>query len=356
MLPAITRTQLCSRNGAALFGKYRARLLNASEVPILNNISWMIGKEIIIIDRLLESDHEVSLSTDEEREDILPQFKDQDYEEQSSLNNSELSTSPLKYEFLTLSKLQAKNAPKVLIDEYYYSFAMKHFLFSSLKASEARSLAGTFITDGIPFDTETIPDPVIWILCDTSDYLHTCLLGLWKTNSGIATYHIRTLRRSFPTKNHAGIFKFLEDYMKRFYNSYKASPDNTYCVYDVVPKTVKTDRDNQNRISGFVEFHVSWTSSNMNRCFDGILSKPIPSASVVAKISPGWLDERLPHLGLAAELELVLVLGRALRTGKMTWPKVDFDQVQEDEKLMKSALQSLLNQTSTFSRSMLKSL
>uniref|UniRef100_A0A8R1TRE1 Protein zwilch n=1 Tax=Onchocerca volvulus TaxID=6282 RepID=A0A8R1TRE1_ONCVO len=347
MLTAITRTQLCSRNGAALFGKYRARLLNASQVPVLNNISWMIGKEIVIIDRLLESDYEVSLPTDEEKEDISPKFKDQiqDDEERSSLNNSELSTSPLKYEFLTLSKLQAKNAPKVLIDEYYYSFAMKHFLFSSLKASEARSLAGTFITDGIPFDTETIPDPVIWILCDTSDYLHTCLLGLWKTNSGIATYHIRTL-----PQNHTGIFKFLEDYMKRFHNSYKASPETTYCMYDVIPKTVTTDQDNQNRISGFVEFHVSWTISNMNRCFDGILSKPLPSASVVAKISPGWLDERLPHLGLAAELELVLVLGRALRTGKMTWPKVDFDQMQEDEKLMKSALQSLFNQTSTFSR------
>lgn len=72
------------------------------------------------------------------------------------------------------------------------------------------------------------------------------------------------------------------------------------------------------------------------------------------KISPGWLDERLPHLGLASELELVLTLGRALRTGKATWPNVDFDRIHEDEKLMKSALQSLLNQTSTFPRSMLK--
>ncbi|VDM13555.1 unnamed protein product [Wuchereria bancrofti] len=88
----------------------------------------------------------------------------------------------------------------------------------------------------------------------------------------------------------------------------------------------------------------------MNHCCNGILSKPVPSASVVAKISPGWLDLRLPHLGLVVELELVLTLGRALRTGKVTWPNVDFDQIHKDEELIKSALQSLLNQTSPFPR------
>lgn len=70
------------------------------------------------------------------------------------------------------------------------------------------------------------------------------------------------------------------------------------------------------------------------------------------KISPGWLDVRLPHLSLAGELELALTLGRALRTGKVAWPNVDSDRLHEDEKLMKSALQLLLNQTSTFPRSM----
>ncbi|MCP9263161.1 BMA-ZWL-1 [Dirofilaria immitis] len=346
MLPDITRAQLCSKSGAVLFDKYRARLLNASDVPVLNSMSWMIGKEIVIIDRFSESDHKDSLSTDEEKDDILPEFKDQvqDYEKQSSLNNSRRSTSPLKYEFLTLSKLQTKNAPKISIDKYY-SFAMKQFLFSSLKTSEARSLAGKFITNGIPFDMEMIQDAVIWIPCDMSDYFHTCMLGLWKTCDGVATYHVRT----FP-RNYKNTIKFLEDYMEHFYDSYKASPEITYCVYDVVPKM--TDRDNQNRVSGFVEFHVSWKSSNMSHCSDGILSKPAPSASVVAEISPGWLDLRLPHLGLADELELMLILARALRTGEVTWRKVDFDRMHEDEKLMKSALQSLLNQNSTFSRSM----
>lgn len=74
------------------------------------------------------------------------------------------------------------------------------------------------------------------------------------------------------------------------------------------------------------------------------------------KISPGWLDIRLPHLSLVDELELVLTLGRALRTGEVIWRSVDFNQLHEDEKLMNSELQSLLNQTSTFLRSMLKCL
>lgn len=55
-----------------------------------------------------------------------------------------------------------------------------------------------------------------------------------------------------------------------------------YCMYDVVPKTATTDRDNQNRVPGFVELHASWTFPNMNPCSDEILSKPIPSASVFA--------------------------------------------------------------------------
>ncbi|EFO23952.1 hypothetical protein LOAG_04537 [Loa loa] len=304
-----------------------------------------MGKEVVIIDRLLESDCKVSLPTEEGRS-TLSEFKDQvqDCEEQNSQNSSEIGTSPLKYEFLTLSKLQTKNTSKVLIDECY-SFAIKQFALSSLKASEARSLAGKLIIDGILFNTETVPDPVIWISCDSSDYLHTCLLGMCRTNDGTATYHVRTL-----PLNYTGAVKFLEDYMERFYDSYRASPDTAYCTYDVIPKTVTTDRDNQNRVSGFVELHVSWTLANINRFSDGILSKPIPSASVVAKISPGWLDVRLPQLDLAGELELVLTLGRALRTGKMTWPNVGFDRMHEDEKLINSALQSLLNQTSTFSR------
>ncbi|KAM3728266.1 Fatty acid synthase beta subunit pkiC [Dirofilaria immitis] len=86
-----------------------------------------------------------------------------------------------------------KNAPKISIDKYY-SFAMKQFLFSSLKTSEARSLAGKFITNGIPFDMEMIQDAVIWIPCDMSDYFHTCMLGLWKTCDGVATYHVRTFQ------------------------------------------------------------------------------------------------------------------------------------------------------------------
>uniref|UniRef100_A0A0R3RW22 Protein zwilch n=1 Tax=Elaeophora elaphi TaxID=1147741 RepID=A0A0R3RW22_9BILA len=347
MLPNITRAELCSENGATLFGKYRARLLNTSEVPVVNSMSWMMGKEIVIIDRLSESDYEVSLDTDERKGNTRSESKDQvqDCEEQSSLSSSELGASPLKYEFLTLSKLQAKNTPKISIDEYCYSVAVKQFALSSLKSSEARSLASTFITDGVPFDMETVPDPVIWIFCDMSDYLYTRLFGVCKTNDGVATYHVRTLPR-----NYRNAVKFLEDYTARFYDSYRASPNIAYCVYDIVPKTVTTDQDNQNRVPGFVELHVSWTFSNMNRCYDGILSKPIPSASVVAKISPGWLDIRLPHLSLVGELELVLTLGRALRTGEITWPSVDFDRLHEDQKLMKSALQSLLNQTSTFPR------
>lgn len=307
----------------------------------------MMGKEIVVIGRLLESDCEVSLATDEEKRNTLVDSKDQvqDCEGQCSENSSELSTSPLKYEFLTLSKLQIKDAPKILIDKYCYSSTLKQFALSSLKASEARSLAGMFITNGVPFDRETLPNPDIWISCDISDYLHTCWFGICKTNDGIATYHARTLPRDYTDP-----IKFLEDYKERFRDSYKVSPNTAYCVYDVVPKTVTTNRDNQNRLSGFVELHVSWTFLNMNHCSDEILSKPVPSASVVAKISPGWLDVRLPHLGLVVELELVLALGRALRTGKVTWSNVDFEQIQEDEKLIKSALQSLLNQTSPFSR------
>uniref|UniRef100_A0A1I8EDR8 Protein zwilch n=1 Tax=Wuchereria bancrofti TaxID=6293 RepID=A0A1I8EDR8_WUCBA len=319
MLSNITRAELCSRNGATLFGRYRARLLNTSQLPVISSISWMMGKKIVVIDRLLESDSEVSLATHEERGNILIESEDQvqDCEEHCSLNSSEFGTSPLKYEFLTLSKLQIKDTPKILIDKHCYSSTLKQFALSSLKTSEARSLAGMFITNGVPFDTETLPDPAIWISCDISDYLHTCWLGICKTNDGITTYHV--------------------------------SPNTAYCVYDVIPKTVTTNQD-QNRLSGFVELHVSWTFSNMNHCCNGILSEPVPSASVVAKISPGWLDLRLPHLGLIVELELVLTLGRALRTGKVTWPNVDFDQIHKDEELMKSALQSLLNQTSPFPR------
>ncbi|KAL3989606.1 hypothetical protein ACH3XW_28355 [Acanthocheilonema viteae] len=299
-----------------------------------------MGKEIVIIDRFPESDHEV-LDTD------LSESKDQiqDCEESDSLSNSD-SASPLKYEFLTLSKLQASNTPKILIDKYCHSAAVKQFPLSSLKTSEARSLAGALITDGIPFDAKTVSDPIIWIFCDANDYLHTCLLGMCKTNDGTATYHVRTLPR-----NYTGTVKFLENYMERFYDSYKASPDIACCVYDVIPKIVTSDQDNQNRVSGFVELHVSWTFTNTNPCSDRILSKPVPSASVVAKISPGWLDVRLPHLSLAGELELVLTLGRALRTGKVIWPDTNFDRLHEDKKFMKSALQSLLNQTSTFSKS-----
>ncbi|CAG9537075.1 unnamed protein product [Cercopithifilaria johnstoni] len=304
-----------------------------------------MGKDVVIIDRLLKSDYEDSSASFDRN--TLSESKDraQDFEESSSLSNSELGTSPLKYEFLSLSKLQARNTPKILIDECYYSVAMKQFALSSLKTSEARSLAGTFVINGVPFDVETVSNPIVWIFCNTNDYLCTCLLGICKTDDGTATYHVRRL-----PQNYTGTVKFLANYMERFYDSYKASPDIAYCMYDVVPKMVTTDRDNQNKVSGFVELHVSWTLANRNHCSDEILSKPVPSASVIAKILPGWLDVRLPHLSLAGELELVLTLGRALRTGEVTWPNVDFGRLHEDEKLMKSALQSLLNQTSTFLR------
>lgn len=57
--------------------------------------------------------------------------------------------------------------------------------------------------------------------------------------------------------------------------------DSAQCVYDVVPETNNTGKDDQARVSAFVELDVSWKFSNKKHCYGGLLSMPPPFASTV---------------------------------------------------------------------------
>ncbi|VDN06966.1 unnamed protein product [Thelazia callipaeda] len=351
MVQNITRAELCARRGVILFEKYRARIVHSSDLPVIKDMSWMMGKEIVVIGHFLESeDNNLTISRgdvsviSEKKHRQNPgdrlgfgelgnhtsansQDRDDGEESEDAANDSEHSASPLKYEFLTLSKLQAENDPKFVFNEQNIWFDMKHIVRSCMSASEARSLAGRFAIDGIPFD---VPDPIIWIPCDATDPLHTFLLGFCKTNEGKATYHVGLFQQ-----NHMGLFKFLENHMQRFYGLHKVYADTAYCVYDVLPKIMTTEV-NQRGISAFVDLYVSWKFPCADQCSVRILSRPISTASVIAKISPGWLDVRMSYFDIAAEMEQLFALGRALRTGRMTWINSDPSKMHEDSELVKN--------------------
>lgn len=55
-------------------------------------------------------------------------------------------------------------------------------------------------TKKIPFDLTTVPDPFVWVVCDTANFFRTTLMGLYKTKDGIATYQVRAFSTYFPDK------------------------------------------------------------------------------------------------------------------------------------------------------------
>uniref|UniRef100_A0A0N5AS00 Protein zwilch n=1 Tax=Syphacia muris TaxID=451379 RepID=A0A0N5AS00_9BILA len=290
---------------ALLYEKYRLRLLNASEVPYVSSISTLRSNDVIIVDNYNSEEKENQKVDDSSCNEIVP---DGNVEERS--DNFEYSGSPLKFSFLTLSKLQAGDKFRVSVDPC--CGLKKRFTANPLPAEEAGSLMNKLTFDVWPFEKESLGDVAVFIMMDGNDVLNTVMLGMCKNSNILTTYRIRC----FGSKVTDDLWKQIERadcLFQGFQGSYMA-----YCAYDVLSETPNSTLDSDCRISAFLRLAVRWPCTA-----EELLSQPPPHAPVTVVVYPGWLDSRVPYSDWSSELRLILSLSRALRTRKLDWSETN---------------------------------
>ncbi|KAI1724511.1 RZZ complex, subunit zwilch domain-containing protein [Ditylenchus destructor] len=136
------RSQLVTEEGLILQNRYRARLVNTEDVPVLCHLQSIIGKEIILIDLLQAEGYESRiLALEKDRSEKSLHYNDVDMSEEDKENIPEDCTlvgEPLKVSFLTLDKLdKLAGAKGSLFSNYETTLSVdRHNLAAHLMASQ----------------------------------------------------------------------------------------------------------------------------------------------------------------------------------------------------------------------------
>ncbi|VDD91147.1 unnamed protein product [Enterobius vermicularis] len=304
-----------------LFDKYRARLMETADVPYVSAISTLPGSDVIIID----SNEETSNETGSEDPSVLESGRR--ISEESGSTNSEYAGSPLKFSFLTLSKLQKNDKyrfkPDVLLG------LQKQFISNPLSSAEAGIILRKLNFDNWPFEKSLAGIPA-FIMVDAHDVLKTVMLGVCKSDKVYTSYRIRY----FGTELDSRSWGQVEEVGALFQPCEAAY--TAHCTYSIIPEMPSTENDSENRMSAYLHLTIKWPCK-----FDELLSKPPPQAPVTLIIYPGWLDSRTPYFDWTSELQLILSLGHALRTGVLSFAGADLsadvsDVFKNVKKLLKT--------------------
>uniref|UniRef100_A0A915ASB0 Protein zwilch n=1 Tax=Parascaris univalens TaxID=6257 RepID=A0A915ASB0_PARUN len=299
----IKRSDFISQQFASLFkGRYRIRLLEASKVPIVGDLSIFKDKQTIVID--LPPNPKESPKT---VRDDMSRCGDSN----ASGASPGYAGSPLKFSFMTLEKLRRRDGyqdPTFLAELDANEAA---FECNPVPSKDGRRLVNSLATEEWPFDRKSLKAIAVWVVMDASDAMKTSLLGVSRTEDLLVTYSVRCFARGDIT---------VEDYIQpnfRFLDQLQPT-FTAYCSYDLIPPRPNVDTDAATRITANVQLLANWRAKR-----EDLLVQPPRSAPVSLSVCVGWLDKRLPYTEWSNELCIILALGSALRTGTMNWQPID---------------------------------
>ncbi|VDN56848.1 unnamed protein product [Dracunculus medinensis] len=302
-LETLTRNDFIKASeGISLLGNFRARLFKSRDIPILCDFSLYKNLEVLVIDNDYDKSSEQSAAETSIEEKIVNNGED----------SIKYGGSPLKFEFLTLSALQAKDGFKSVEHEYFQS--ANFFNCNPLSEKESAFLMNRLSSWVEPtFSHETLRNIPLWIVTDCKDIHNTIMFGISKSKDSMDYCRIQCFGRGNAV---AKKYLLVGHHCQRISGLEERS--KAVSVINIIRRTHNVETDYKERVSGFMQISATWNCSD-----NSLLMIPPLSAPLSVHLLPGWLDSRMPLFGLAVELRFIISLARALRTGSMKWDNLN---------------------------------
>ncbi|TKR80690.1 hypothetical protein L596_014722 [Steinernema carpocapsae] len=308
---ALSREQLEGEEAPLLFGKYRVRILNSSDVPVVFNISSLKDMEVIVID-LPTKEHVQTIPVAE-----MPAM-----EEGKMMPTMEGDISgPMKVSFLTMSKAEAEagvadtslNFNIDLVNTDGSTFSANPVVYRTAMTIRNRLYNEEKI---FASDLQQLP---VWVMTSAVDSLRTVMIGYHRGQKSTSTYAARFIGTGPTTVS--VLDKIREDFLPGLPTKSVAT-----CSYDIYRPQPAREDDLPERISASLSLSAKWSIRS-----NEVLTSPSATAPVTIRFCPGWLDSRLVLYNRSMELKLLIALSDALKNGTMIWPSAD---AQEDPNIV----------------------
>ncbi|KAF8381863.1 zwl-1, partial [Pristionchus pacificus] len=277
--------------------EFRVRLVDHRVLPIVGNDSLFAQQQMVVIDY-----------PDVEK----PRFEDVDEDKENTIHTADTTLqagggSPLKFNFLTLDKLKEGDADLFNFKVSIRTITENTFPVNPIPVDRAFAIRQRLHNSDLPFfdaDDKILPSSPIFFVCNASDEKRTVYVGIQRSASTC---------RLFNTECTGGLDVAGRDAILNNFDRFSLIGDkkcSTRMQIEILrPRLHKKEDEVDNTVDAISTLSVDYSTNEYD-----IAQMPSSTAYATLNFSPGWCDPRVDYDLKTRDLQLMMVMARALHS------------------------------------------